>query len=138
MKVAGILTTIAAMGGLALATPDAAMAQQPVPQEQEAVEVTEELLDRFVAVYPSIVEIAQGVQTELAVTESAEEAQAIQADAQAEITTILDEGDMTVVEYEAVVTRLNDDPELMAEVEARLMEQAEEDGTLPERDGTLR
>lgn len=130
MKAAGMLAMIAAMGGLALATPDAATAQEPVPQEQETVEVTEDLLDKFVAVYPSIVEVAQGVQMELAAAESAEEAQAIQADAQAQIAALLDDGDMTVVEYEAVVTRLNDDPELMAEVEARLIEQDEEDGTL--------
>lgn len=130
MKAAGILTAMLAMGGLALATPDAAMAQQPVPEQQEPVEVTEDLLDRFVAVYPSVVEVAQTVQTELATAETAEEAQAIQADAQASITTILEDGEMTVREYEAVVMRLNDDPELMAEVEARLMEQAEEDGTL--------
>lgn len=130
MKAAGILTTMLAMGGLALATPDAAMAQQAVPEQQEPVEVTEDLLDRFVAVYPSVVQVAQTVQGELATAETAEEAQAIQADAQASITTILDDGDLTVREYEAVVTRLNDDPELMAQVEARLMEQAEEDGTL--------
>lgn len=130
MKAAGILTTIVAMGGLALATPDAAVAQEAVPQQQETVEVTEDLLDRFVAVYPSVVQVAQAVQGELANAETAEEAQAIQADAQAQITTILDDGDLTVAEYEAVVMRLNDDPELMAEVEARLMEQAEEDGTL--------
>lgn len=130
MKAAGILTTMVAMGGLALATPDAAVAQEAVPQQQETVEVTEDLLDRFVAVYPSVVQVAQAVQGELANAETAEEAQAIQADAQAQITTILDDGDLTVAEYEAVVMRLNDDPELMAEVEARLMEQAEEDGTL--------
>lgn len=130
MKAAGILTTMLAMGGLALATPDAAMAQQAVPEQQEPVEVTEDLLDRFVAVYPAVVQVAQTVQGDLATAETAEEAQAIQADAQASITTILDNGDLTVREYEAVVTRLNDDPELMAQVEARLMEQAEEDGTL--------
>lgn len=102
--------------------PDAVTAQQPVPQEQQAVEVTDELIEQFVAIYPSVVEVGQEMQAELATAQTAEEAQAMQADAQERITAVLEEGDMTVVEYEAVVTRLNNDPELLAEVQEMLAE----------------
>lgn len=120
MKLARILTVIAAAGGLVFAAPDASVAQQPVPEEQEAVEVTEDLLERFVAVYPSVVEVAQGAQAELASAETPEQAQAIQAEAQERVAAVLEEGELTVVEYEAVVTRLNEDPALAAEVQEML------------------
>lgn len=123
------MTALAAAGMLALAVPTDATAQQPVPQGQEAIEVTDDLLDRFVAVYPAVVEVAQAAQVELASAETAEEAQAIQADAQTRVTGVLEEGDMTVEEYEAVVTRLNDDPELMAEIQERLEEEHQGGGT---------
>lgn len=128
MKLTRVLTAIAAAGMLAFVAPMDAAAQQPIPQEQEAIEVTDELLDRFVAVYPAVVEVAQAAQVELASAETAEEAQAIQADAQTRVTGVLEEGDMTVEEYEAVVTRLNDDPELMAEIQQRLEEEQQDDG----------
>lgn len=128
MKFARVLTAIAAAGMLAFAAPSDVTAQQPVPQEQEAIEVTDELLDRFVAVYPAVVEVAQAAQVELASAETPEEAQAIQADAQTQVTAVLEEGEMSVLEYEAVVTRLNDDPELMAEIQERLEEEQPEGG----------
>jgi hypothetical protein len=130
MRVATILGVMVALSGVAMATPATVVAQEVVPEEQAPVEVTEELLDRFVEVYPSIMEIAQSVQAELSQAETAEEAQGIQAEAQTTIAAVLDEGDMTVREYEAVVEKLREDPELMAEVEARLVEQAEDNGAL--------
>lgn len=128
MKLTRVVTAMAAAGMLALGAPMDATAQAPVPQEQEAIEITDELLDRFVAVYPAVVEVAQAAQVELASAETAEEAQAIQADAQTRVTGALEEGDMSVEEYEAVVTRLNDDPELMAEIQERLEEQEQNGG----------
>lgn len=127
MRNVRFLTALAVAGGLFFAAPDAGVAQDPaVPEQQEAVEVTDELVDRFVAVYPAVVEVAQVAQNELATAETPEEAQAIQAEAQTRITAVLEEGDLTVMEYEAVVTRLNEDPELLAEVQERL--EPEDDG----------
>lgn len=124
MKIARILTAMAVAGGVALMAPADATAQQPVPmQEQEAVEVTDELIDQFVAVYPEVIEVAQEMQAEMATAETATEAQSLQAEGQERITAVLEEGDMTVAEYEAVVTRLNNDPELLAEVQDRLEEE---------------
>lgn len=134
MRFAGIMATIAAAGGLILAAPGAVEAQDPVPQdpipqEQATVEVTEDLLERFVAVYPAVVEVAQTAQAELATVEDAEAAQAIQAEAQRSITAVLDDGGVSVGEYEAVVMRLNADEELRAEVEEMLLEQQAEAAT---------
>jgi len=121
MRWGRLLTALMAAGGLFFAAPDGAMAQeQAVPQPQQAVEVTDELVDRFVAVYPAVVEVAQVAQSELATAETPEEAQAIQAEAQTRIIAVLEEGGVTVAEYEAVVMRLNADPELLAEVQERL------------------
>lgn len=129
MRFAGILTVIAAAGGLVLAAPGAVEAQQAAPQEQEVVEVTDDLLERFVAVYPEVVEVAQTAQAELAAAETPEAAQAIQAEAQTAIAAVLENGEVTVTEYEAVVTRLNEDPALMDQVQTMLLEQEVEDGT---------
>lgn len=111
--------------------------QEPVPEEPavleaEAVEITTELLERFVEVYPTVMEIAEATQVDLATAESTEEAQAIQAAAQERIASILAEADVTVEEYEAVVARLNEDEELRHEFEQMLEErQAEEPGEVP-------
>lgn len=121
MRYARFLTAAVVAGGLFFVAPSEGMAQEvPVPQEQ--VEVTDELVDRFVAVYPAVVEVAQVTQAELATAETPEQAQAIQLEAQEEMTVILEEGDLTVPQYEAVVTRLNDDPALLAEVQERLQD----------------
>lgn len=131
MRQGRLLTALAVAGGLFFVAPDGATAQeQAVPQqEQEVVEVTDELVDRFVAVYPAVVEVAQVAQNELATAETPEDAQAIQANAQTRIAAVLEEGGVTVVEYEAVVTRLNDDPELLAEVQERLEPEGDDGGT---------
>ncbi|HUP21283.1 MAG TPA: DUF4168 domain-containing protein [Gemmatimonadota bacterium] len=128
MKFVRTMMAVAVAGMAGLAVPDAATAQQPVvPEEQETIEVTDELLERFVAVYPVVVGVAQAAQTELATAETPEDAQAIQAEAQERVAELLDEGDLTAPEYEAVVSTLNSDPEMLAKFEEMLEEQ--EDGS---------
>lgn len=122
------MAAMAVAGGLVFGAPEAGVAQEPAVPQERAVEVTDELVDRFVAVYPAVVEVAQVAQMELATAETPEAAQAIQAEAQTQIATVLEEGDVTVVEYEAVVTRLNDDPELLAEVQERLVPESDGNG----------
>lgn len=125
MSYTRFLTVLAVAGGVVLGAPTNGTAQEvPVPEEQ--VEVTDELVERFVAVYPAVVEVAQTAQAELSTAETPEQAHAIQLQAQEQMTVILDEGDLTAEQYEAVVTRLNDDPALLAEVQERL--QAEQEG----------
>jgi hypothetical protein len=106
---------MATANGLDAQQAEAAAAQEPV-------EVTQELLERFVEVYPEVTEIAEGAQVAMATVQSAEEAQAIQAEAQQRIASVLEEAEVSAAEYEAVVLRLNEDEELRAEFE-RLMEE---------------
>ena len=123
MKVSRLFAGLVAVAGLAVSGSAASAQEQVMPPEQEVIEVTDELLERFVAVYPSVVQVATSAQEQLATVENADEAQAIQANAQEQVAVLLEEGELTPAEYEAVVTRLNDDPELMAEFEAMLEEQ---------------
>lgn len=128
MESTRILSTLALVVAAMVAAPMAAEAQEPAPPVQEAqIEVTEELLERFVAVYPAVVNVAQTAQNQLATAETAEEAQTIQADAQTRVAELLDEGEVTPEEYEAVVVQLNDDPALMAEFE-QMLEAERNDG----------
>jgi hypothetical protein len=106
------------------AAPGAEAQELPAPA-QPAVEVTPELLERFVEVYPDIMVIAQSAQNELATAETEESAQAIQAEAREQIAATLEAAEFTVVEYEAIVARLNEDEALRAEFERLLREELE-------------
>lgn len=130
MRVSQTAAAVMVAAGMGIAVPGAAVAQEPAvpPQAEEQVEVTQELLERFVAVYPAVVNVAVAAQNEMATAETAEEAQSIQADAQTRVAELLMEGEITPVEYEAVVMELNDDPALMAEFERLLEEERDEEG----------
>lgn len=104
-----------------------APAPPPAVQEQvQQVEVTEELLERFVDVYPHVLEASQQAQAELAATTDSEQAQAIQARAEETIMAVLDEEEMSPVEYRAVLMALRDDEELR-ESFTRMLEEAQVD-----------
>lgn len=123
MRYGRILPAFMIMAMLAFAGATQAEAQQPEMPPQEQVEVTDELLERFVDVYPDMFEINQAAEQELATAESPEEAQAIQARAQDEMIATLEDGDITVPEYEAVVQALNTDEELRAKFEEMMEEE---------------
>lgn len=126
MRFARSVLAAALVAACALSAPAVAEAQQPAPPtQQEPIEVTDELLERFAGVYPAVVNVAQETQTQLSAAETAEEAQAIQADAQTRIAEILDQGEVTPREYETVVMRLNDDPAMMARFEEIIAEDRE-------------
>jgi hypothetical protein len=96
--------------------------QPPTPQQQQQVEVTDELLERFVDVYPDMYNINQAAEQELANVTDPAEAQAIQARAQSQMIATLEEGEISVPEYEAVVQALNTDEELRAKFEEMMEE----------------
>lgn len=123
MRIRNAVGALALAGTLGLAIPAGVAAQEQMPPQQPAVEVTDELMERFVAVYPEVVNVAEAAQTQLAAVETPEQAQEIQADAQAQITTVLEDGGVSTEEYEAVVMELNNDPELREDFEARLAEE---------------
>lgn len=129
MKHVRKVMTFLMVAGLGMASATGATAQDAPEHQHEPIEVTAELLERFTAVYPTVMGVAQSAQAELATVETAEQAQAIQAEAQQRITEVLTEAEITVAEYEAVVTRLNEDEELRGEFERMLEAQ------MMERDG---
>ena len=121
MKLTRSVFAAALLAACALSAPAVVEAQQSAPPtEQDPVDVTGELLERFVGVYPAVVNVARATQNQMSAAETAEEAQAIQADAQTRIAEILEQGEVTPREYEAVVSRLNDDPAMMARFEEML------------------
>src|SRR5690606_25576838 len=93
MRYGRTLAAITLVAGLGFAATPAVHAQEVPPAEQATVEVTPELLDRFVEVYPDVMAIAQTAQVELSTAETAEDAQAIQLEAQQEIAATLEEAD---------------------------------------------
>jgi hypothetical protein len=124
---------------LAIALPagaDCVQAQDPQapaqpPAAEEQVEVTEELLERFVDVYPQVLEASQQAQAELATTTDPEQAQAIQARAEDTIMTVLEEEEMSPAEYQAVVYALRDDEELRERFMVMLQEAQDDPGAAP-------
>ena len=98
--------------------------QAPIAFEQ--VEVTDELLERFVDIYPQVLEASQQAQAELATTTDPEQAAAIQARAEETIMTVLDEEMMSPEEYEAVLMALRDDAE-KRETFTRMLQEAQAD-----------
>lgn len=121
--------TFLLVAGVGMATATGASAQQPEAHDHDPIEITEELLERFVKVYPSVMGVAQEAQMAMSTVETAEEAQAIQTEAQQQITMVLAEAEVTVQQYEAVVMHLNEDEEMRGKFEQMLQEyMARQDG----------
>jgi hypothetical protein len=120
MRYGRVLTAFMMVGVLGFAAAGQVEAQEVQPEAHQQIEVTTEVLERFVEVYPEVMGIAQAAQTELATAESPEAAQRIQEQAQQQIAATLEEAEFSMAEYEAVVAVLNEDEELRAEFEAML------------------
>lgn len=113
----GVILALSVGAGLSLAQPVSA---QETPQQP--VEVTDSLLEDFVEIYPTVMEVSQKAQVEMSEASSAEEAQEIQAEANEQITAILEEADMTLREYDGVIRAINDDPALMEKFRTQMEE----------------
>ena len=113
-------------GGNILAQDPQVPAQAPAAQQQ--VEVTEELLERFVGVYPQVLEASQQAQAELATTTDPEQAQQIQAEAEETIMEALEEEEISTAEYRAVIVALRDDEEMRERFMVMLQEAQDEPG----------
>jgi hypothetical protein len=120
------IATLAMAAALGFGLTTNLSAQEVQVPEQEPIEVTTELLERFVAVYPEVMVIAEATQAEMIAAETPDQAEAIQSAAQERILAALAEGEVSPQEYEAVVARLNEDEELRAEFQ-RMLEAATED-----------
>lgn len=125
------IPTVLALATLLSANAEGVRGQDPQapdqpPAAQQQVEVTEELLERFVDVYPQVLEASQQAQAELATTTAPEEAQAIQARAEETITGVLEEEEMSPTEYRAIVNALSEDEELRQSF-MQMLQQAQQD-----------
>jgi hypothetical protein len=120
-----LVTAFALAAAVGLGAVTGVEAQEVPAPAQPATEVTPELLERFVEVYPDIMVIAQSAQIEAATAETEESLQAIEAEAREQIAATLEEAEFTVDEYEAIVARLNEDEALRAEFERLLAAELE-------------
>lgn len=86
-------------------------AQQAAPADAEA-SLTDDDLRSFAHAYLEVQEITQETQERMASAANAEEAQALQAEAQAEMTTAVQEQGLTTENYTEIVEVLNEDDAL--------------------------
>ncbi|MDZ7780726.1 MAG: DUF4168 domain-containing protein [Gemmatimonadota bacterium] len=86
-------------------------------------------LETFAEAYVAIGEVRAEMSPELAAAENAEEANALQQEANDRMTQILDEHGLSVERYSAITQILNSDEELRAEFEAVYEELTGADGS---------
>lgn len=91
--------------------PETAPVQEPAPA---AAELTDDELRTFARAYVEVQELGLEHQAARVTASSAEEAEALDQRAQADMTAALESHGITVEEYAETVQALNDDPELQA------------------------
>jgi hypothetical protein len=89
-------------------------------------EVTQEQIDAFVEAALAVQEIEQDFGGRLQEVETAEEAEQLQQQAQAEALQAVEESGLSIPEYFLVLEAAQADPELHAEIVAALQERIEE------------
>lgn len=91
-----------------------AMQQQQAPQ----VEITDELLQNFLVAMSGVQEVSQKYSEQFQNAENSEEAQAIQQKAQEEMIAEVQDAGLSTDEYNAVIQRVQQDPELQARLQS--------------------
>ena len=86
--------------------------QQQQPPEQEPIDVSDEQLDQFVEAQEAIMGIQEDFSARLENVEDPEEAQAIQAEANDEMTAAVEETGMSIEEYNEIAMAIQTDEEL--------------------------
>lgn len=136
MKLLSAGLTAAAASALALSalaqppTPPPAQAPQPeqprlpAPQQQQAVDVSDQELDTFTTIYVEVQTIAQEYEARMAAAEDPQEAQDLQVEMQeASLETIRDHG-WTQQQYAQTARTINDDQTLLEEAMALIQEKS--------------
>lgn len=100
--------------------------QQPAPQA--VPELEEGTLETFAEAYLEIDELRMEMQTRLQAVQDAEQANAIQQEANNEMQRVLEEHEISVQEYQEITQVLNTDPEQRQEFEEILQELQTEQG----------
>ncbi|RUO56853.1 DUF4168 domain-containing protein [Pseudidiomarina homiensis] len=94
---------------------------QAMQQQQPQVEITDALLEKFVVAMSDVQKVSQKYSDQFQNAENAEEAQAIQQKAQEEMLAAVNDAGLSPDEYNAVIQRVQQDPEL----QQRLQEMTE-------------
>lgn len=121
MRLPRTATLSALTVALSVLIPSNVEAQQPLDRAPSpAIEVTADMITEFIAVFPAVAEVGDRVREEARNAKSTDEARAILDQAQDRIAAVLDEAGLSMREYDAVVDRLNADPELLTVVQERI------------------
>ncbi len=124
MRFRNIAGAVAVIGLVALVTPVAASAQQtPAPADASPVVVTDTLLQQFASVYPEVMKVTQVAQARIAAADDVEDKKEIRSELTEKIADVVEDADMTMSQYTAIVNRLNHDEALREKFKQMLMEQ---------------
>ena len=107
-----------ALGFAVAAVP--AHAEDTDPAQPQSPELSDETLEQFTDAMAEVRSIGQEYSDRIANAEGAEEAQALQRDAQEEMMSAVEEAGLSVQQYNAIAQRMNQDPELMERVQDML------------------
>lgn len=119
----GIAAAISAAPALAQDA-DAARQAQPMQQEQpqQAVEVTEEKLEKFVDALSEITVIRQAAAAELESAADMERAEQVHREAQEQMIEAVEGAGLSVDEYNRIATRMGTDQDLSERIHSKLQE----------------
>ncbi|MDN7127918.1 DUF4168 domain-containing protein [Pseudidiomarina terrestris] len=86
--------------------------QGPAMQQQAQIEMTDALLEKFLAAMSDVQQVSQKYSQQFQNAENAEEAQAIQQKAQEEMIAAVNAAGLSPDEYNAVIQQVQQDPQL--------------------------
>lgn len=117
------IRTMAAAAGaaLCLAAPSAALAQgQMQGQTQAQINISDAEAERFVTAAQAVQEVALSYQGRIEQAETREQASAIAQEGRSAIRSTIQDSGMQVQRYQEIVRAAQNDPELMATLNARM------------------
>jgi hypothetical protein len=90
--------------------------------ERSSVDVTDAEVEAFARAYVAVVEVEQKYTPEIQAAASPQEAESVQAEAQREMQDVIESQGMTLIEFEQIGTKANDDEGLRMRLEQKLVE----------------
>jgi transcription initiation factor IIF auxiliary subunit len=124
MKIRNILTALITAGFLAspMAMAQGEQQAQPMPQQQEAPEVSESQINAFVEAYIAVSEVREEYTARLQEAEDQEQAQQLQQEANDAMTAAIEDNGMSIEEYQEVAMAVNADADVREQVTTMLEE----------------
>lgn len=124
MKIRNILTALITAGFLAspMAMAQGEQQAQPMPQQQEAPEVSESQINAFVEAYIAVSEVREDYTARLQEAEDQEQAQQLQQEANDAMTAAIEDNGMSIEEYQEVAMAVNADADVREQVTTMLEE----------------